>query len=438
MKIIITAANGFIGKTLVHYFKEKYEVIALVRKIPAKTEGVNYQLWDGETLGEWTIELEGALAVINLAGRSVNCRYNEKNKQAIYDSRLDSTEVVGKAIEQCADKPKVWINAASATIYKHSFNPMTEKDGIIGEGFSVDVCQRWEQKFNDYKRENVRQIILRTAIVLGQDGGVMQPFNNLAKFGLGGKMAGGEQMFSWIHEKDLCRAVDFLIENERCTGVYNLSAPTPVTNAQFMTNLRQVNMIPFGIPSPKWLLKLDAWLIGTETELIFKSRFVVPERLLEEGFEFEFPTIKKCLENLASLNNNMGDIEQKWAVTGITGSFIFALIVAIYVFIKSWQFDAVLYTLFGIFALSTVFSLLCSFPVFVFAYVIRKKDSFTNKLAHVRNFQLILFGISLLIGAFIMGFENIAAEPRFFLQYAIMLTIYLLTGFIIWRQKTVK
>lgn len=299
MKIIITAANGFIGQAMIAYFKDRYEVVALVRKIPQNRNGINYQLWDGENLGPWTIELEGALAVINLAGRSVNCRYNEKNRAEIYASRLNSTEIIGKAIEQCADKPKVWINAASATIYQHSFEPMTERKGIIGTGFSVDVCQRWEQKFNDYQQENVRQIILRTAIVLGKDGGVMKPFNNLAKFGLGGKMASGKQMFSWIHEKDLCRAVEFLISHENCSGVYNLSAPLPVNNATFMQTLRKNRKAPFGIPAPAWLLKIGAWLIGTETELIFKSRYVVPERLLEAGFRFEFNTIRECLQDLS-------------------------------------------------------------------------------------------------------------------------------------------
>jgi uncharacterized protein (TIGR01777 family) len=300
MKIILTAANGFIGETLVRYFRNRHVVIALVRKIPVtRVKGVKYVLWDGKNPGAWTAELEGALAVINLAGRSVNCRYNGANQAEIYSSRLDSTAAIGEAIAQCTDKPQVWVNAASATIYQHSEHvPMTEKDGIIGSGFSVDVCQRWEQKCADYSAENVRQVILRTAIVLGQHGGVMKPFNRLVRFGLGGKMADGRQMFSWIHEKDLCSAIDFLIEHEKCAGVYNLSAPNPVTNTAFMQALRKVCHIPFGIPSPRWLLKTGAWLIGTETELIFKSRYVVPERLTEAGFVFKFSKIEDCLQDL--------------------------------------------------------------------------------------------------------------------------------------------
>jgi len=300
MKIIITAANGFIGETLVRYFRQQHVVIALVRKMPSKSiNGVKYILWDGKNPGTWATELEGALAVINLAGRSVNCRYNAKNKREIYSSRLESTACLGKAIAQCADKPQVWINTASATIYEYSLHePMTEKNGTIGTGFSVDVCQRWEQAFNAYSTADVRQILLRTAIVLGKNGGVLKPFNRLARFGLGGKMAAGNQMFSWIHEMDLCRAIDFLIRETSCAGIYNLSAPHPVTNTAFMQTLRKSLGKSFGLPSPGWLLKIGAALIGTETELIFKSRFVVPERLTEAGFEFRFKQIAPCLTDL--------------------------------------------------------------------------------------------------------------------------------------------
>lgn len=300
MKIVITAANGFIGETLVNYFREQHVVVALVRKMPSKpVSGVKYALWDGKNKGKWVAELEGALAVINLAGRSVNCRYNARNKGEIYSSRLESTACIGKAISQCADKPKVWINTASATIYRHSLHePMTEANGVIGEGFSVDVCQRWEQEFNAHPSEGVRQIVLRTAIVLGKNGGVLKPFNRLARFGLGGKMAKGNQMFSWIHEKDLCRAIDFLIREQSCTGIYNLSAPHPVTNTSFMQSLRKSLGVSFGLPAPRWLLGIGAALIGTETELIFKSRFVVPERLTKAGFTFKFEQIGLCLSDL--------------------------------------------------------------------------------------------------------------------------------------------
>ncbi len=304
MKIIITAANGFIGKSLVNHFKIENEVICFVRKIDAKLksefgENVKMIIWDGKSKGAWVEELENSDVLINLAGKSVDCRYNKENKKKIYASRLESTKVLGDAISSLKNKPKVWLNAASATIYKHSLTvPNTEKNGIIGEGFSVDVCQQWEKSFFDFKVLGVRQIALRTAIVLGKNGGVMKPFNRLVNFGLGGKMGSGNQQFSWIHEKDVCSAISFLIDNKESSGVYNISAPNPTTNAVFMKTLRKTNKAIFGIPSPNWLLKIGAWLINTETELILKSRYVIPEKLMEEGFEFEFKTIELCLNDL--------------------------------------------------------------------------------------------------------------------------------------------
>jgi uncharacterized protein (TIGR01777 family) len=301
-KIIITAANGFLGNALVNHFKEKYQVIALARKQISNSENVRYLLWDGRTLGEWHTEFEGALAVINLAGRSVDCRYNEKNKHEIYVSRLESTQIISDAIKECKVKPEVWLNSASATIYRHSGDkPMTEKDGEIGTGFSVDVCQQWEKKFYQNKIESVRQIALRTAIVLGKKGGVMIPFMNLVKLFLGGKLGNGNQQFSWIHIDDFCKSVEFLIDNKISNGSYNVSSPNPITNKYFMSVLRKNLNRPFGIPSPKWLLELGAKIIKTETELILKSRYVIPERLINEGFQFTFPKIENAIDEI--INN---------------------------------------------------------------------------------------------------------------------------------------
>jgi uncharacterized protein (TIGR01777 family) len=297
--IIITAANGFIGQSLVQYLKDNYRVVALVRTPLPSTPDVTYYVWDGRTVGTWKHELEGAFAVINLAGKSVNCRYNDTNKAAIYSSRLESTHAIGKAIDACNVKPKVWLNAASATIYAHSLDqPNTEANGVIGSGFSVDVCQQWEAAFNTYNHLGVRQIALRTAIVLGKKGGVMAPFKRLAYLGMGGKMGPGNQQFSWIHELDLCRAVEHLLLNEHASGAYNLAAPNPIRNTVFAATLRRKLHVPFGIPQPVWLLEFGARLIKTETELILKSRYVIPERLMQEGFVFQFPEIEGCLEDL--------------------------------------------------------------------------------------------------------------------------------------------
>ena len=288
--IIITAANGFIGQSLVQHLKDNYRVVALVRTPLPSTPDVTYYVWDGRTVGDWKHEFEGAFAVINLAGKSVNCRYNEANKAAIYSSRLESTHLIGKVIQACTVKPKVWLNAASATIYAHSLDkPNTETHGVIGTGFSVDVCQQWEAAFNAYNHLGVRQVVLRTAIVLGKKGGVMTPFKRLAYLGMGGKMGPGNQQFSWIHEHDVCRAVEHLLLSETSSGVYNIAAPNPVRNAVFAKTLRRTLHIPFGIPQPKWLLEFGARIIKTETELILKSRYVIPETIDAGRFHVPIP-----------------------------------------------------------------------------------------------------------------------------------------------------
>lgn len=296
MKIIITAANGFMGEALVDYFSKAHEVVVIIRK-PIKYKNAKTCSWDGKNLGDWAKELEGSNVLINLAGKSVNCRYNEVNKAAIYASRLESTSVLGNAIKACENPPKLWINAASATIYRHSLNdPMTENKGEIGSGFSVDVCQKWEKSFFDFKFTNTRQVALRTAIVLGKNGGVMIPFKRLTQLGFGGKMGDGNQQFSWIHIEDVCRSIEFIIKNESLSGAINISSPNPIRNSVFMQALRQRYNRFAIIPSPEYLLELGAKVIKTETELILKSRFVIPEILEQAGFQWKFPKIEQALK----------------------------------------------------------------------------------------------------------------------------------------------
>lgn len=288
-KIIIAGANGFIGNYLVEYFVQKqYEVVGLIRSHIENTPNVRYVHWDGKNMGYWQRELDGAFALINLAGKSVDCRYNEKNRNLIYNSRLDSTYILGKAIETCEVKPQYWLNAASATIYRHSEDmPMTESSGEIGHGFSVDVCKKWEEMFFSFQHLDTKLVGLRIAITLGENGGVMIPFKRLVRFGLGGAMGDGGQMFSWIAIHDLARSVDYILHNPNPQPVYNLAHPTPMTNREFMKRLRKKYGIPFGIPNPEFLLNIGARIIQTELELILKSRYVIPENLIKEGFQFE-------------------------------------------------------------------------------------------------------------------------------------------------------
>jgi uncharacterized protein len=300
-KIVITGGNGFLGTSLTKYFYRVSEKIIIISRKPVPTSSiVEWKEWDGETQGDWTNALEGADAVINLAGRSVDCRYTEKNKTLIYDSRLKSTKVIGEAIRNCKTPPKVWINSSSATIYNGSYSRlMTEATGEIGDDFSMNVCKKWEAMFNSFTDLKTRQVILRSSIVLGWDGGALPVMRKLVKYGLGGRQGDGKQFCSWIHIRDFCRAVEWLIENESTRGAYNITAPTPVPNKEFMATLRKELHVPLGLSSPEWLLKIGAVFIRTQAELVLKSRKVYPKRLLDEGFHFRFEKLKDALEDLA-------------------------------------------------------------------------------------------------------------------------------------------
>lgn len=306
-KIVLAGGSGYIGQTLVRYFsgsgsstKQLCEVVVLTRdKKRIQDDRIKYVYWDGKTLGEWAHELEGARAVINLSGRTVNCRYNQKNKAEILASRLDSTRVIGRAIQQCTQAPAVWINAGSATIYRHSTDKqMTEENGEFHNDFSVQVCKAWEKTFNDITVPHTRKVFLRIAITLGNGGGVFKTLHGLTRVGLGGRHGSGLQFISWIHEQDLCRIMCFAIENENIYGVYNAAAPNPERNKTFMQLLRKKTGAWWGLPQPVWLLNIGTRLMGTEKELVLKSRNVVPERLFKAGFVFKFNTLEEAMEDL--------------------------------------------------------------------------------------------------------------------------------------------
>ncbi|WP_375560829.1 TIGR01777 family oxidoreductase [Bernardetia sp. OM2101] len=287
-KVVLAGGTGFVGKYLQKKFSELgYEVIIIARNTP-----VNWKNPD-----EITEALEHSEMLINLAGKSVDCRYNEKNKTEILLSRTETTKILGEAIQNCKFPPKIWFNSSTATIYRHAEDrAMTEKNGEIGTGFSVGIATAWEKKFFSFELEKTRQIALRMAIVLGKGGGVIPPFKNIVRFGLGGKQGNGNQMFSWLHIHDLYRMILFLQENSTLEGVFNCSSPNPVKNRELMQVFREKMNIPFGIPTPKFLLEIGAFMIRTETELLLKSRWVIPERLQNEGFEFEYPDLGKAID----------------------------------------------------------------------------------------------------------------------------------------------
>ena len=294
--IIIAGGSGFLGQVLESYFSKKEYEIKILTRNPKRDNEV---FWNAKDLGKWTKHLEHADVLINLTGKSVDCRYNEKIKKLIYSSRIDSTNALGLAINLCENPPKIWINSSTATIYRHSLDKeMDEEFGEIGSDFSMNIAKSWEEAFNTIKNPKTRKIIIRTAIVLGKKGGAFIPLKNLTKFGLGGKQASGNQKVSWIHEEDFARAIHFLIDLENATGTFNLSVPKPTDNNTLMKSLRKAMKIPFGLNHPKWLLNFGAKLIGTEPELVLKSRNVIPKRLQEKGFTFKFENLNSALINI--------------------------------------------------------------------------------------------------------------------------------------------
>lgn len=296
MKIIIAAGTGFLGKNLEKYFTDKGDKVYILTRNPKRENEI---FWDAENLGDWQNLLENADVLINLTGKSVDCRYTEKNKEEILASRINSTKVLQNAMDHCSNKPKVWLNSSSATIYTHSETHLnTEENGIIGDDFSMNICKSWEKEFFKTKTENVRKAALRTSIVLGNSGGAFTKLKMITKLGLGGKQGTGNQYVSWIHIDDFCRAVEYIINNENLSGKINITAPNPLSNIEFMKKLRYQMKIPFGLNAPVWQLEIASVFLGTETELLLKSRHVYPEKLIQNRFEFIYTTAEAAFQNL--------------------------------------------------------------------------------------------------------------------------------------------
>lgn len=296
MKIIIAGGSGFLGNALEKFFTEKQDEIIILTRNPKKT---NDFFWNSSTIGDWANVLNNADVLINMTGKSVDCRYNEKNKKEILNSRINSTKILQEAIDKCQNPPKIWLNASSATIYVHAETQlMDEENGIIGDDFSMNICKSWEAAFFEKTNQNIRKAALRTSIVLGNADGAFPKLKAITKLGLGGKQGRGKQMMSWIHVEDFCKAIEHIINDEKIDGVINITAPNPIKNTDFMKILRNHLHIPFGVSSPVFLLELAAIFINTETELLLKSRNVYPKKLLENGFKFAFPSIELAFQEL--------------------------------------------------------------------------------------------------------------------------------------------
>jgi uncharacterized protein (TIGR01777 family) len=309
MKIVIPGGTGQVGTILSRAFVRDGHNVTVLGRGTAPSTPWRFVAWDAATQGGWAAELEGADAVINLAGRNVNCRYSPRNRRAIRDSRVNSVRAVGEAIARCRTPPRVWLQASTATIYTHRLDaPNDEATGILGGSepdapdtsrFSIDVATAWERGFDEVALPHMRKVLLRSAITLSPDpAGAFNILLRLVRYGLGGRSGNGLQYVSWIHEADFVRAVRWLIESDSVAGPVNIAAPNPVPNDEFMRTLRAAWGIRVGIPAPGWLLGIGAFLIGTETELLLKSRRVVPGILAQRGFTFEFPDWAGAAKNL--------------------------------------------------------------------------------------------------------------------------------------------
>jgi uncharacterized protein (TIGR01777 family) len=307
-RIILAGGSGFFGTILARDLNARgYEVIVLSRS-PTRSDAQFRNVpatrhpspvtdhWDGRTLGAWADHLNGACAVINLAGRSVNCRHTAENRREINESRVNSVSVIAEAIRRCARPPPVWVQAAGQGIYGDEGEGCCDEDTPPGEGFLVETCRLWESAFNESSTPGTRRVLLRIGFALGADGGALKTLAGIAKWGLGGTVGGGRQPINWIHGADLSRVFLSAIERPGWRGVFNASGPNPATNAEFMRELRGALRRPWSPPAPAWAVRIGAWLMGSDGRLALTGRPCVPKRLLEQGFEFDFPELSGALK----------------------------------------------------------------------------------------------------------------------------------------------
>ena len=310
MKVVVPGGSGQVGGILARSFAAAGDDVVILGRSSSDHPG-RFVQWDAHTLGQWAGELDGADVVINLAGRSVNCRYTKANRREIVDSRVNSTRVIGEAIAAASNPPSVWLQASTATIYAHRYDAANgELTGVLGGDepgapdtwqFSIDVAKRWEAALAAAETPHTRKVELRSAMTMSPDrDGIFDVLLGLVRRGLGGKAGDGRQYVSWIHHGDFVSSVRWLIDRDHLVGPVNLAAPEPLPNAEFMQILRAAWGRSVGLPATRWMLELGAIAMRTETELVLKSRRVVPERLLEDGFSFEFPTWEVAARDLCA------------------------------------------------------------------------------------------------------------------------------------------
>lgn len=305
--IVIVGANGFLGRYLSrHFARQGREVVGVGRRRDGWSGDGMFLEWDGRSGGPWELALEGAEAVINLAGRSVNCRYTAANRREILESRVAATRAVGRAVAGCKVPPKLWLNASTATWYRHAEDgPQDDWTGEPGDGFSCEVARAWEEAFfGAMVPAETRKVALRIGMVLAnEEGTVYDVLSRLTGVGLGGRMGGGNQRVSWIHMEDFLRAVEFIVNDPFLSGAVNVTAPEFPTNREWMAVFRESVGMPLGLPATDWMLEIGARLLRTETELVLKSRWAAPVRLRDEGFRWRYA---RAIDAVADLRGRPG------------------------------------------------------------------------------------------------------------------------------------
>ncbi|MGW4199163.1 TIGR01777 family oxidoreductase [Streptomyces sp. NPDC005004] len=328
MKVVLPGGTGQVGAVLDRALTAAGHEVTVLTRRPARAHDIG---WDGTTLGPWAAAIDGCDVVINLAGRSVSCRYTAENLQAMMDSRVDSTRVVGEAIAAASRPPRVWLQMSTATVYAHRFDAANdEATGVIGGSedlvpdywaYSVQIAKNWERAQAEAPTPATRKVALRAAMVMSPDrGGVFDVLSQLVRLGLGGPVAGGAQYVSWIHDEDFVRAVDFLIARDDLDGPVNLSSPGPLPHRDFMRALRTAWGVPLGLPATRWMAELGAFALRSDTELLFKSRRVVPGRLAAAGFAFAFPEWEKAAASLVQRAGVMREAGSRRVCGGIRGT----------------------------------------------------------------------------------------------------------------------
>ncbi len=308
MKLIIAGGTGQIGEVLARDFRSKGHTVKVLTRNPKDS---NQVAWDGKSKGAWFSEIDGCDVVINLAGRTVNCRYSEENLRQMMDSRVDSTRIVGQAISESSNPPALWLQMSTATIYAHRFDaPNDELTGVIGGNEpdapaywsrSIDIAKAWEEELRKASTPRTRKIAMRTAMLMSPDsGGIFDVLSNLTRLGLGGPVGSGAQYVSWIHEQDFLAAVHFVIEKKHIEGAINFSSPGPLPQREFMKLLQKAWGVPIGLPATAWMAEIGAFFLRTDTELLLKSRRVVPARLIREGFLFKFSNWAEAVRELVT------------------------------------------------------------------------------------------------------------------------------------------